>query len=146
MQTQELFWLLFDSKEAFDKINDGTHQGDITIKLRGNTTETVTAALNSGNASGAVYTSIVLYPTAPSITTGNIAGPLINLNGADNVIIDGSVNRTGAASLALSNTDTGGTVIQYINDATSNTVRYCAIQELLLASSGVVLFSTYDDS
>jgi hypothetical protein len=33
----------------------GTHQGDITIKLRGNTTETVTAALNnSGNASGAV--------------------------------------------------------------------------------------------
>jgi hypothetical protein len=90
----------------------------------------------------------VLYPTAPSITiTGNIAGPLINLNGADNVIIDGSVNRTaGAASLALSNTDAGGTVIQYINDATSNTVRYCAIQELLLASSGVVLFSTYDDS
>jgi hypothetical protein len=75
------FWLLFDSKEAFDKINDGTHQGDITIKLRGNTNETVTAALNnSGNASGAVYTSIELYPTAPSITiTGNIAGPLINL-------------------------------------------------------------------
>jgi hypothetical protein len=36
---------------------DGTHQGDITIKLRGNTNETVTAALNnSGNASGAVYT------------------------------------------------------------------------------------------
>jgi hypothetical protein len=54
------------------------------------------------------------------------------LNGADNVIIDGSVNKTGAASLALSNTNTGGTVIQYINDATSNTVRYCAIQGLLL--------------
>jgi hypothetical protein len=50
----------------------------------------------------------VLYPTAPSVTiTGNIAGPFINLNGADNVIIDGSVNRTaGAASLALSNTNT----------------------------------------
>jgi hypothetical protein len=38
---------LFDSKRSFDKINDGTHQGDITIKLRGNTTETVTAALNN---------------------------------------------------------------------------------------------------
>jgi hypothetical protein len=135
-------------KEAFDKINDGTHQGDITIKLRGNTNETVTAALNnSGNASGAVYTSIELYPTAPSVTiTGDIVGPLINLNGADNVIIDGSVNKTGgAASLTLSNTNTGGTVIQYINDAASNTVRYCAIQGVTTsASSGVVLFSTGD--
>jgi hypothetical protein len=86
MQTQELFWLLFDSKEAFDKINDGTHQGDITIKLRGNTNETVTAALNnSGNASGAVYTSIELYPTAPSVTITGILQAHINLNGADNV-------------------------------------------------------------
>jgi hypothetical protein len=66
------------------------------------------------------------------------------LNGADNVIIDGSVNKTGAASLALSNTNTGGTV-QYINDAASNTVRYCAIQGVTTsASSGVVLFSTGD--
>jgi hypothetical protein len=42
----------------------------------------------------------------------------------------------------LSNTNTGGTVI-HINDATSNTVRYCAIQGVT-ATSGVVLFSTGD--
>jgi hypothetical protein len=72
MQTQELFWLLFDSKEALIKLMMEPIK-DITIKLRGNTNETVTAALNnSGNASGAVYTSIELYPTAPSVTiTGN---------------------------------------------------------------------------
>jgi hypothetical protein len=50
--------LLFDSKEALIKLMMEPIKEIFTIKLR-NTNETVTAALNnSGNASGAVYTSI----------------------------------------------------------------------------------------
>jgi hypothetical protein len=67
------------------------------------------------------------------------------LNGADNVIIDGSVNRTaGAASLALSNTDAGGTVIQYIMTQLQIQLDIVLFRVTTSASSGVVLFSTGD--
>ncbi|MDP4266448.1 MAG: hypothetical protein Q8880_03320 [Bacteroidota bacterium] len=76
--------------DEFDKINDGTHQGDITITLIGNTIESATAELNASGIGSASYTSIDIYPTVTGLSiSGNIAAPLIDLNGADNVTIDG---------------------------------------------------------
>src|SRR5690606_1796538 len=73
-------------------INAGTHTGGITITVYGNTTETGPCVLNSSGAGSASYSSILLQPGTDGIT---VAGPtttgrgLLELNGADNVTIDG---------------------------------------------------------
>lgn len=78
--------------EAFTAINAGTHQGAITIDIVANTTETAANVLNSSGAGSALYTSVLMRPINDGVT---IAGPtvtgrgLIELNGADNVTIDG---------------------------------------------------------
>jgi len=79
-------------KDAMDAINGGTHQGDITVAINANTTETAPSVLNSSGAGSALYTSVLIRPSADGVT---VAGPtatgrgLIELNGADNVTIDG---------------------------------------------------------
>ena len=124
----------FTLKSAFDKINDGTHQGEITIKINHSTTETATAALNASGAGSANYSSVNMYPTETGLSiSGDLAAPLINLNGADNVTIDGRVNATGStADLMIINTMVSGTsntsTLRFINSATNNTIQYCTVK------------------
>ena len=120
-------------KEAFDAINAGTHQGAITVKINSSTTETATAVLNA-SSSPSNYASVNIYPTVSGLSvSGNLAAPLISLNGADNVTIDGRVNATGSTKdLVITNTSTssatGTSTIRFINDASANTVKYCTIK------------------
>ncbi len=82
-------------KGAFDAINAGTHTGTIAINLWGNTTETASASLNASGAP-ASYTSVTITPKNVARTiSGNIAGAVIKLNGADNVTIDGRIGGSG---------------------------------------------------
>ncbi|MFN8259593.1 MAG: GEVED domain-containing protein [Chitinophagales bacterium] len=117
-------------KGAFDAVNAGTHQGVITIAITGNTTETATAALNASGSGSASYTAVSIQPSGGGARTisGTIAAALINLNGADNVNINGL--NSGGNSLTISNTNTATTAntIQFIADATNNTVQNCTIQ------------------
>lgn len=117
-------------KGAFDAVNAGTHQGVITIAITGNTTETATAALNASGSGSASYTAVSIQPSGGGARTisGTIAAALINLNGADNVNINGL--NSGGNSLTISNTNTTTTAntIQFIADATNNTVQNCTIQ------------------
>ncbi|MCX6156947.1 MAG: T9SS type A sorting domain-containing protein [Ignavibacteriae bacterium] len=144
-------------KDVFDGINAGIYKGDIAIKISGSTTETATAALyQSGYTGGggtSSYTSVNIYPTVTGLSiSGNLATPLIDLNGADNVTIDGRVNQTGNTDLTISNTNTsttaGTSTIRFINDASINTVKYCTIKgsETVIntasAGSGTLFFST----
>lgn len=101
-------------KQAFDSINVGKHRGDITIELTASTTEgTTPATLLSGDADPTNYTSIYIFPAADGISISGNPGAgfgVIQLNGADNVIIDGdnpntaginrnlTINNTSAAS------------------------------------------------
>ncbi len=117
-------------KGAFDKINDGTHKGVITIKINDNTTETATAALNASGATSPNYSSVTIYPTKSGLSvSGSLATPLIQLNGADNVTIDGRVNQSGSTDLTITNTNTsaGARTIELINSAQNNIVQYCTI-------------------
>jgi hypothetical protein len=50
-------------KGAFDAVNNGTHTGAISISISANTTETATAALNSGAVLPASYTAVSIFPT-----------------------------------------------------------------------------------
>lgn len=134
-------------KGAFDKINDGTHKGDITIKIIGSTIEPVAASLNASATGNALYTSVNIYPTENNLSiTGSLNTPLITLNGADNVTIDGRVNATGSTkSLLLSNTSTGtaAATIRFINAAENNYIKYTIVKGASMATAGgVIHFST----
>ncbi len=134
-------------KGAFDALNAGTHTGTITIGISGNTTETAAATLFASGVGSASYATIAISPTggAARTITGALATPLIDLNGAKNVTMDGL--NTGGNSLTISNTSTAATAgtstIRFINDATTNTVQNCTISgSSTLVTSGTVFFST----
>lgn len=120
-------------KAAFDAVNAGTHTGSITIKIYGNTTETATASLSASGAGSASYTAISIQPAggaARTISGAIVAGsPLIDLNGADNVTIDGL--NSGGNALTISNTTasatSGTSTIRFQADATNNTVTRCSV-------------------
>ncbi|KAF0194022.1 MAG: hypothetical protein FD166_3602, partial [Bacteroidetes bacterium] len=121
-------------KGAFDRINDGTHQGAITIRVLCSTIEPVTAVLNASGSGSAFYASVQMYPAVTGLSiTGDLDGsPLIELNGADIVTINGSLNGTGSATdltisnLSLSNL-AGTSTFRLLGDATGNQITYCNI-------------------
>jgi hypothetical protein len=141
-----------DLKSAFDAINNGTHTGNIIVTISGSTSETASAVLNESGSGSANYTSVNIYPTVSGLSiSGNLASPLIDLNGADNVIIDGRLNATGSTlDLSIINYSTSNvaSTIRFINDATSNTVKYSTIKgaaiqpSSILPISGIINFST----
>ncbi len=140
-------------KGAFDAINAGTHQATITIGISGDTTETAPAVLNASGAGAALYTSIGISPTggaARTISGAIVAGsPLIDLNGADNVTIDGL--NTGGNALTIANTTVSATTvtstIRFIGGATGNTITNSNLQgsgTMSVATNGAVIFFSTD--
>ncbi len=124
-------------KLAFDAINAGTIKtGVITLQLIDNTTETASAVLYQSGYTGAGgvsnYSSVNIYPTTSNISiTGNFNSPIITLNGADNVTLDGRVGGVGTTkSLTLTNSSTysGAVIVRYINTAEQNTIKYCTLK------------------
>ncbi|MGE5499252.1 MAG: T9SS type A sorting domain-containing protein [Syntrophothermus sp.] len=117
---------------AFTAINNGDHQGTITINIAGNITETSTASLMYSGSGSASYTSILIQPSGGAARTisGQVDGnAMIKLNGADNVTINGL--NTGGNSLTISNTSVSSNnstcTINFVNGATNNTVTNCTV-------------------
>ena len=130
---------------AFADINGGVYTGTITIDVCGDTTEAASAVLNASGSGSASYTAIALSPAGGAARTisGAIAGVLVDLNGADNVVFDGL--NTGGNALTLDNTSAGATsaTIRFIGDASSNTVQNCTIKGASAGTvSGTVVFGT----
>jgi len=101
-------------KAAIDAINAGTHQGNVTVSIVTSTVETATSVLNSSGAGSASYTSVLIRPVSDSVTVAgaSLTGRgLIELNGADNVTIDGdNPNSAGTnRNLILQNTASNAT-------------------------------------
>lgn len=114
-------------KGAFDAINAGTHTGTISIAITGNTSESATASLNNSGNGSASYTGITISPSGGATRTisGTLVGlAVVELNGADNVVIDGK--NTGGDSLVIVNLSNSGTAntstIRFNNDASNNIV------------------------
>jgi S-layer family protein/all-beta uncharacterized protein len=141
-------------KAAFDAINAGTHQGTITVAIVADTTEAAvvgaaSVVLNASGSGSASYASISIQPSggAPRTISGAATAgfPLIDVNGADNVTIDGL--NTGGNSLTISNSQTSSTAatstIRFINDATSNTIQNAIINGAATGgSTGTIIFGT----
>ncbi|MES2701392.1 MAG: Ig-like domain-containing protein [Bacteroidota bacterium] len=126
---------------AFAAINAGTHTGVITLSISASTTEAGPCVLNSSSAGSASYTAISIRPTADAVT---VSGPtttgrgLIELNGADNVTIDGDnagsagTNRNLTFTNTAANTITFTSVIRLVTgtgatSADGNTIKNCNI-------------------
>ncbi len=139
-------------KLAFDALNlvTASQTGKtIVITISASTTETAAAVLNQPLIGQ--WTSLTLYPTSTGLSiSGDLATPLIDLNGADNVTIDGRVNQSGTKNLVISNASVSATAgtstIRFINDASRNTIKYCILKGSSTATAttagGIVLFSS----
>jgi len=114
---------------AFTAINAGTHTGTLVLSITANTTETAACVLNSSGAGSASYTSVLIRPTADGVS---ISGPtvtgrgLIELNGADNVTIDGDNPNTGGINRNLT-----------IANTAANTVTYTSVIRIAVAATVV---------
>jgi hypothetical protein len=126
---------------AFAAINLGTHKGDITINIEGNTTEpgSSTALIRSG-AGFSSYTSILIRPKGGNFSINGTATAnraIIELNGADNVTINGDDPLIpGTRNLTIGFTSTSATVAACIrvssesttpNGSDNNTIKNCII-------------------
>jgi hypothetical protein len=136
-------------KASFDAINAGTHTGVILISVTGNTTESNSCVLNASGTGSSNYSSIKITPSGGSarVVSGAITSglPLIDLNGADNVTINGLAINGDSLSIVntTSSSTTGTSTIRFIAGATNNLVTNCSILgSTISTSSGVVFFST----
>jgi hypothetical protein len=122
-------------KGAFDAVNAGTHQGSITISITASTTETATASLNASGSGSASYTAVNIAPaasTTPSISGSISSGPVVKLNGSNNVTINGSNNNTTTRDLTITNTSTTSSNVLQIGSVgttpvTNVMVKNCSI-------------------
>jgi len=133
-------------KAAFDEINNGIFKGNISIAINKDLVETASAVLNASGSGSANYTSIVIYPTATVSVSASVAAALIDLNGADNITIDGRVNRAGSAiGLTIKNTSTNvsARTLLFRNSAENNIISYVNLSgSAASANTGIVHFST----
>jgi len=132
---------------AFTAIGISQTGANIAIDIVGSNTETSTATLGAGT-----WTSLSIKPSgggARTISGAMAAGtPLIDLNGADNVTIDGL--NTGGNALTFENSTVSATAatstIRFIAGATNNTITNCSIKGsfagAVITDGGTVFFST----
>jgi trimeric autotransporter adhesin len=125
--------------QAFTGINGQSQTGNtITVSITADIADNNAATLNAGT-----WTTLTISPSGGATRTlsGTLAGNLFDLNGADNVTIDGL--NSGSNALVLNNTNTGGTTLIFRADATNNTVTNCTIRGANTSTtSGIIVFST----
>ncbi len=131
---------------AFNDINTNGLSGNVTLILQAGylaSNEPAFPIPTSGAVVGA--NTVTIYPAVSglSITSANTTGTL-NFNGGKNIIIDGRVGGSGSTpDLVIENTNAGTSyAVQFINDATGNTIKYANIKSRNTStSSGTIVFA-----
>ncbi len=142
---------------AFTAINAGAiHTGVITVAINSNTTETGSAVLNGSGVGSASYTSLLIQPSADGVTiTGNFATTgrgVLELNGADNVTINGDNPNTSGTNKNLTITFSTAqaaaqSLVRLVTSASLHcnnvTVKNCVIKgNVTNGNSGAITSST----
>lgn len=132
-------------QDAVLSINNGVHQGDITIIVSGNTSETIATTFVQSGTGAALYSTIAIRPATgvAATVTGDIAGALLDFTGADNITVDGL--NTGGSSLVMSNTNTtaAASCVRFTNGASNNMIQNCSLLSAVpSATSGTIVFGT----
>jgi trimeric autotransporter adhesin len=126
-----------DLGSAFTAINGGAQTGaTILVSILGNTTEATTATLNQG-----AWNYVYVSPAGGASRTisGNIAGALISMNGADRVVIDG-LNTGGNALVIENSNNTAASTIQFQNDARACAVQKCTVRGANTSTTSGTIF------
>ena len=134
--------------------NSKTITGPVTFSLTDATYPTDTFPITFRSNSGSSSTNTLTISPATGVTPligGANATTIFDFSGCQYVIIDGS-NSGGlrphaptspSGDLTISNTNTSGATIRFINGATNNTVENAILQGVSTSTSnGVVFFST----
>lgn len=122
---------------AFAAINAGTHQGNIAVGIASNTTETGPCVLNSSGAGSASYTGIAIGPTVDGVTISGATATgrgLIELKGADNVIIEGDNPNTPGTNRNLTITNTAANTTTY-----TSCIRICNATTVVTSSDNITI-------
>lgn len=101
---------------AFTAINNGVHTGQILVSVIASTNEGATSAvLNASGTGAASYTKLYMGTTqSNAVVSGAPASgaAVVQLNGADNVTINGAQNASGfTRNLTIENTVAAGTTL-----------------------------------
>ncbi len=134
-------------KDAFDAINLGTHQGTVTVTVTASTTELATASLNASGTGSASYARVLVKPgssATPTISGAIANGPVIKLNGANNVMIDGSNNGSASRDLSIANTSATTPQVVVIGSvgaaaAANDTLKNCVLVNGSQNSSALIV-------
>ena len=127
--------------QAFSAINSGTHKGAIIITITGTVNETAVTSLLNGVTAPASYSSISIKPSGDAsilMATPGANRAIIELQGADNVTIDGDDTATaGIRNLTVAYTSTAATAAAVIrvssnsatgtDGASNNTIKNCIL-------------------
>lgn len=113
-------------------LEDATYSGSETFPI----------TINQNSFASATNTLTIRPANSTAVTiVGSNSTSIININGGDYIILDG-IN-SGGASMLLRNTNTSGSTVRFIADATNNTIQNSTIEGATTSStSGVVLIST----
>jgi hypothetical protein len=103
-----------DLSSAFAAIDSGTHQGDIIIDITASFTDPAISVLNSTGYRSALYSSVLVRPAVDGVIVSYTSAQgrgMIELNGADNITLDGDNPNTAGINrnLSFTNTATGTT-------------------------------------
>ena len=132
---------------AVAALNSSLITGNVTFNLTDATypSETFPITINANSGSNGVNGNVLIKPTGVTTITGSNATTIFDLNGCTFVTIDGS-NSGGlspSGDLTISNTNTSGATIQFINAASNNVVQRATLKGVSTsASNGIVFFST----
>jgi len=109
----------------FQAINNNVLGGNTTVTIIEDLTEPGTHALQEDGLGGFTLT---IQPSGTRTVSGDVAGAMIDFNGADGVTINGL--NSGGNSLTIRNTSTAAaaTTIRFRNDATNNTITNCTVE------------------
>lgn len=114
----------------FADINAYGLKGNLIVNIISDITEAGTNALNQWAETGEGNYTLTIRPSSATLKTlsGNYAGGLIRLNGADRVTIDGRFEGTGRfLKFSNDNASSSNNTIALSNNADNNTIRNCEI-------------------
>ncbi|MCX8015528.1 MAG: T9SS type A sorting domain-containing protein, partial [candidate division WOR-3 bacterium] len=130
-----------------DELRAKTLAGNVVFELTANyssATETYPIVFDSFAIEGGYWT-VTIKPASgvQTLIEGSNSTAIFNLNGVQRLIIDGSASsRTN--DLTISNTNTSGCAIRFINGACYNTVKNCIVKAVNDAGElgGAIFFAT----
>ncbi|MBK7866246.1 MAG: hypothetical protein IPJ75_04185 [Ignavibacteriales bacterium] len=113
----------------------------ILIDASYSTSETFPLTINQFSGSSATNTVTIKPQTGTNVTiSGSNSTAIFNLNGADYVTIDGSDS---PSTFLIRNTLNTAPVINFVADATYNTIKYCTVEGgNTTTTNGLVMFGT----